>query len=90
MPSDTYIKAGRKDTPPEELARLAEHPDSDVRWHVAINPCTPLDVLIKLATDCNWLVRYRVIYHPNVPVEALLILMKDKDALLRKSALERI
>jgi len=37
-------------TPPELLAELATHPDSEVRTGVASNPKTPLAVLLSLRT----------------------------------------
>ena len=66
-------------TPPEELSRLADSSDKDVREAVASNPTTPPNVLTKLASDENGYVRWAVAENPNTPVKVLRELVRNAD-----------
>ena len=45
-----HLLGSNPSTPPELLARLAQHQVQDVRWGAATNPNTPLELLLKLRT----------------------------------------
>lgn len=66
-------------TSPEELSRLADSPDTDVREAVASNPNTPPNVLAKLASDESGYVRWSAAENPSTPVKVLRELVRNAD-----------
>ena len=65
------IYAGRLDTPPIVLARLACHSDETIRKYVAQNNSTPGDILAVLSEDSEWSVRYAVASNESTPQSVL-------------------
>ncbi|MGL5823682.1 MAG: hypothetical protein ACRCYU_02300 [Nocardioides sp.] len=66
-------------TDPDELARLAESPDVDIRADVAENLNTPPEVLAGLASDPDMIVRNAVAEHLNTRPEDLAGLSVETD-----------
>ena len=81
-----YVKAGRKKSNAETLAKLAKDEDSEVRRSAARNPKTPAEVLSELANDRDWHVRINAARNPNTSAETLSELAKDKVSEVRRSA----
>jgi hypothetical protein len=67
----------RHNTPPEELARLANDAEFTIREEVAGNISTPTYVLAKLSDDEAWSVRFTVAYNENTPISILEKLATD-------------
>jgi hypothetical protein len=69
---------------PENLAKLAEYPDSAyIRYWVAGHPNTPIESLALLAEDAEEDVRYKVAWNPNCTPEILLKLARDASSEVR-------
>ena len=64
---ELYILAGRTTTPPRQLAKLANHPNTKIRRRIAENPFTPAKALRKLAYDEYLETRMAVACNPASP-----------------------
>ena len=80
---ESRIELAQYSTLPEELEVLANDKSSEVRYNVAVNPCTPVQLLEKLTVDIARSIREGVTRNPNVPVSLLEKLAADKDADVR-------
>lgn len=69
--------AHNKTVPLEILATLAEDPDPQVRWSVAIKRKLSPSLFAKLANDKDDSVRARVAINKKTPVEVLRFLAND-------------
>ena len=69
----------RNSTSPEELEKLANDEDQEVRSRVASNTNTPVSLLEKLAEDEDRYVRRSVAANENTPVSVLEKLAEDED-----------
>lgn len=76
---------------PELLARLAAHPDADVRCAVAANEATPPPVLGVLAADAEveGLTRQRLAENSATPVEAIGHFVDDPSMTIRTALARR-
>ena len=70
-------------TSTDELEKLAEDEDEDVRLRVARNANTPASVLEQLAADENWQVRFNVAENMNTPLSVLEKLAEDDERDIR-------
>ena len=70
-------------TTTDELGKLAEDEDEDVRLRVARNANTPASVLEQLAADENWQVRFNVAENMNTPLSVLEKLAEDDERDIR-------
>jgi len=70
-------------TSTDELEKLAEDEDEDVRLRVARNANTPASVLEQLAADENWQVRFNVAENMNTPLSVLEMLAEDDERDIR-------
>lgn len=68
---------------PEELARLADDRNGNVRYWVAENPNTPADALAQLANDEEHLVRCAITENPNASADVLIQLASDESEFVR-------
>jgi hypothetical protein len=72
----------------EQLTKLANDENSDVRRCVAQHPNCPIPALEKLANDKEWRVRSYVARHPNCPISSLEKLANDEDSDVRSNVAE--
>jgi hypothetical protein len=85
---NTYIRAGRYDTPATELFHLSQNPSSLIRVRVAENQATPQVLLEELSTDSNEDVRIAVGGNPSIPFHVLMRLAFDEHVDVRFSLAE--
>jgi hypothetical protein len=64
-------------TPSDLLARLAQHPDPDLRGALSDNKSTPVHTVWALAKDTDPNVRYQLAENPHLPIELLMTLRDD-------------
>jgi hypothetical protein len=64
-------------TPGEILAKLAQHPDPDLRSALSDNKSTPAATVWALANDTDPNVRYQLAENPHLPIELLMTLRDD-------------
>ena len=64
-------------TSQEDLRKLAQHGNSDIRRHVAQNPATAADILHDLARDADSDVRLAAVQHPAATGADVLLLESD-------------
>jgi hypothetical protein len=64
-------------TPTDVLARLAQHPDADLRSSLSDNKSTPKATVWALAQDSDPNVRYQLAENPHLPIELLMTLRDD-------------
>lgn len=60
------LAAGNPNAPPEMLEKLAQHPNQEVRWQIALNPNAPEEMLARLACDPRAGVRQCTARHPKL------------------------
>ena len=79
-----------KTVPVDVLRRLAQDPDSNVRYGVAIKRKCPPDVMEQLAHDPDENVRYGLVFNANAPVAVLRTLAQDTSPRVADKALARV
>ncbi len=85
---DDYDKSYDNDTSPEELLKLAESDDEEVRQNVASNTSSPITALEKLSQDEDSTVRQYVAENANCTPELLKKLSQDEDNFVRSAIAE--
>lgn len=85
---EDYVKAGRSDTPVEELEILSAHNNSKIRRRVAENENTPSVVLERLMKDPEAEVRLAVGTNVSTPVDLVYSLALDEDPSVRHGLAE--
>jgi hypothetical protein len=64
------------------MHKLADDPEPQVRFELALNPGTPVEVLIKLAKDPTPLVANQVERNPNWPEDLTSWALNSEDSWL--------
>jgi|SRR5690606_25755273 len=70
----------------EELKKLSNSKDCDIKSAVANNKNCPIEILEKLSDDRHWEVRYVVAKNINSPIYILQKLSNDTDTYIRDAA----
>ena len=78
------LKAKDPNTTPEELDKLSNNKNENVKHSVASNTSTPPETLIKLSNDKNENVRYSVAMNSSTPPEILVKLASDENYMFRE------
>jgi hypothetical protein len=79
-----------KTVPVDVLRRLAQDPDSNVRYAVAIKRKCPPDLMEQLAHDPDESVRYGVVFNAKAPTSVLRVLTHDTSARVANKAIDRL
>ena len=79
------LKAKDPNTTPEELDKLSNNKNENVKHSVASNTSTSPETLIKLSNNKNENVRYSVAMNSSTPPEILVKLASDENYMIRES-----
>jgi hypothetical protein len=82
--------AHNKTVPQSILRILADDPDHDVRFFVAMKRKTDPEILRKLAQDTYESIREQIALNPKTPHSVLKLLVNDQVERIAETALQRI